>query len=143
MLQMPPPDPGPIPPPISAKASELTRPRPIRRGSLSERFVTCSKPSCACRRDKNARHGPYLSLTRAVGGRTHSRLLTAEQAIIAKQQIEEGRQFRHALEEYWTVCEQWADAQLENLHEASKDEAEKGGSARRSPRKSSRKSKHS
>ena len=78
-----------------------------------------------------------------MGGRTHSRLLTAEQAIIAKQQIEEGRQFRHALEEYWTVCEQWADAQLENLHEASKDEAEKGGSARRSPRKSSRKSKHS
>ncbi len=51
----------------------------MRRGSLSERTIKCSKPGCGCGHDPNARHGPYFSLTRAVEGKTRSRFLTAEQ----------------------------------------------------------------
>lgn len=52
----------------------------MRRGSLGQRWMKCGKERCACATDEGARHGPYFSLTRRVGGRTRSRRLTAEQA---------------------------------------------------------------
>lgn len=115
----------------------------MRRGSLSERTIKCSKPGCACARDPKARHGPYYSLTRAVRGQTQSRFLTAQQAALAREQIEAGRAFRTKLEAYWEGCEDWADHQLEASPAASAEEAEKKGSPRTSRGKSSRKSKRS
>ena len=91
----------------------------MRRGSLSERTIKCSKPGCACAQDPSARHGPYFSLTRAVKGKTHSRFLTPEQAAIARQQIAAGHQFRNKLEAYWQGCEEWADRELEGTPTAS------------------------
>ena len=124
-------------------AVELAEPQPMRRGSLSQRAVKCSKPGCACAQDPKARHGPYYSLTRAVRGKTHSRFLTVEQAAVAPQQIEAGHAFRTKLEAYWEGCEDWADRQLEGSPPAAAEEAEKGGSKRTSKTKSSRKSKRS
>lgn len=124
-------------------AAELAEPKPMRRGSLSERTVKCSKPGCACSEDPNARHGPYFSLTRAVEGKTHSRFLTPEQAAIARQQIATGHEFRTKLEAYWQGCEGWADRELERSPTASAQEAEKGGFKRTSRTKSSRRSKPS
>ena len=66
----------------------------MRRGSLSERYVKCSKPGCACAERPAARHGPYYSLTRTVGGRTQSRFVPAEQADLVREQIAAGQQFR-------------------------------------------------
>ena len=93
-------------------AAELAEAKPMRRGSLSERMVKCSKPGCPCREDPDARHGPYFSLTRAVQGKTQSRYLTPEQAVLARQQIEAGHEFRAGLEKLWEGCEAWADSQL-------------------------------
>lgn len=104
-------------------------PVPMRRGSLSERWVKCSRVGCACAEKPDARHGPYFSLTRAVGGKTRSRLLNAEQAQIVRSQIDAAHRFRERLEAYWQACEQWADAQLDSTAAAS--EGEKGGSRRR------------
>jgi hypothetical protein len=115
----------------------------MRRGSLSERTIKCSKPGCLCGEDPSARHGPYFSLTRAVEGKTHSRFLNPEQATLARQQIEAGHGFRTKLEAYWEGCEAWADRQLEGSATASTREAEKGGFKRTSKRKSSRKSRRS
>jgi hypothetical protein len=115
----------------------------MRRGSLSERTVKCSKPDCACAQDPKARHGPYFSLTRAVEGKTHSRFLTSEQAAIASQQIKTGHEFRTKLEAYWEGCEDWADRELEGSSRASAQEVEKGGFKRTSKTKSSRRSKPS
>jgi hypothetical protein len=115
----------------------------MRRGSLSERTIKCSKPRCACAQNPNARHGPYYSLTRAVRGKTQSRFLTAEQAALAREQIEAGRAFPTKLEAYWEGCEDWADRQLEASSTAYAEEAEKGGSKQISRRKSLRKSKRS
>ena len=123
--------------------AELAEPKPMRRGSLSQRTVKCSKPGCPCATDLNARHGPYYSLTRAIAGKTHSRFLTPEQAAVARQQVEAGHEFRSKLDAYWEGCEAWADSQLEGSPLASTTEAEKGGFRRNSKRKSSRKSKRS
>ena len=123
-------------------AADLTAAKPMRRGSLSERTIKCSKPGCACAQDPKARHGPYFSLTRAVEGKTRSRFLTAEQAELARQQIESGHTFRERVDAYWKACEEWADQQLADVP-ASPGEAQKGGSKRNSRRRSPRKSKGS
>jgi hypothetical protein len=122
--------------------TELADAKPMRRGSLSERTIKCSKPSCACAQDPKARHGPYYSLTHAVGGKTRSRFVTAEQADMVLQQIAAGRKFRGRVDALWEACEQWADTQLADVS-ASSGEAKKGGSKRTSRTKSSRKSKRS
>ena len=131
-----------VPPLVRQLATELADAEPMRRGSLSERTVKCSKPGCACAQDPKARHGPYYSLTHAVEGKTHSRFLTAEQADLVRQQIAAGRKFRGRVDSLWEACEQWADTQLADVS-ASSGEAKKGGSQRISRTKSSRKSKPS
>ena len=93
-------------------ATELADVKLMRRGSLSQRTIKNGKPGCACAHDPTARHSPYFSLTRAVGGKTHSRFPTREQAVAAKRQIEAGRAFRDRTGAYWDACEQWADKEL-------------------------------
>ena len=140
MTDSAPPD---VPSRVRQLATELADAKPMRRGSLSERAVKCGKPSCACALDPKARHGPYYSFTHAVGGQTHSRFLTAEEADLVQQQIAAGHRFRGHVDALWEVCEEWADHQLANVSASSSGEAKKGGSKRTSKTKSSRKSKRS
>ncbi len=128
-----------IPLRVQQRLDELAQPRPMRRGSLSERFMKCSKAGCACAADPDARHGPYFSITRGVKGSTRSRLVTAQQAQVARRQIEAGQEFRQRVESYWEACEQWADAQLEATGAASQEAVKRGGSREPSmPRSSGR-----
>jgi hypothetical protein len=59
-----------VPSRVRQLADELARAQPMRRGSLSDRTIRCGKAGCACADNPKARHGPYHSLTQAVGGRT-------------------------------------------------------------------------
>ena len=86
-----------IPEPVRRVGEKLSEPKPMRRGSLGVRFLKCGKPNCACATREESRHGPYFSLTRAVGGRTQSRRLTAQQAERARQQIATGAQCRRSI----------------------------------------------
>ena len=83
-----------VPPPVREIAGRFAQPEPMRRGSLSVRYVKCNKPGCACAVDPEARHGPYTSVVRTIGGRTRSRLVPAAQADVLRQQIEAGQHFR-------------------------------------------------
>ncbi len=130
-----------IPPEVEAEALRRSQPKAMRRGSVSERYVKCSKPGCGCAEDPKARHGPYYSLTRGVGGRTRSRFLTPAQAERAREQIAAGQEFRQQVEEYWETCEHWADRELETLEAGSQEAAKKRASRKSSTRKSPRKSK--
>ena len=112
----------------------------MRRGSLSERFVKCSKPGCQCAKDDNARHGPYFSLTRAVKGQTHSRLVSPQQADVVRRQIEAGHEFRQQVDAYWRVCEQWADEEVEGTATQTAEAVKKGGSKQASKAKSGKRS---
>jgi hypothetical protein len=117
-------------------AARLAEPRPMRRGSLSVRFVKCNKPGCACRHKLEARHGPYASIVRTVGGKTTSVRIPAEKVEVARRQIQEGQHFRKEVEALWRACERWADEELAAPTDASPETAEKGGSRRRSTRRS-------
>ena len=129
-----------VPAPVRALAAQVAEPTPMRRGSLSERYVKCSKPECACAARLTARHGPYYSLTRTVGGRTQSRFVPAAQTARVRQQIAAGQQFRRHVDAFWDACEHWADAQLDAPEAAAQEAAQKGGSPRPSRPKSSTRS---
>ena len=122
--------------------ARLAEPRPMRRGSIGERYMKCCRPGCGCATDPDARHGPYRSLTCAVDGKTKSRYLSPEQAVIARQQIDSGRQFQREVDDYWEVCVRLADQELDGsgTSAAPTGAAEKRGSKRASGKRSRRKS---
>ena len=117
-----------IPPDVQDLAAQLAAPRPMRRGSLTERRVKCNKPGCLCAKDLSARHGPYFSVSRVVKGKTRSRWLDVDQAKTVRQQVEAGQQFRRQIEAYWHACERWADAEIAPVDAASEESAKKRGS---------------
>ena len=132
-----------VPAAVRTLSAQVATPTPMRRGSLSERYVKCSKPGCACAERPTARHGPYYSLTRTVGGRTQSRFVPAAQTARVREQIAAGQRFRRHVDAFWDACEDWADAQLDPPEAAAQAAAQKGGSRRPSRPKSSPRSKRS
>ncbi len=115
-----------VPAAVQKLTVTLARPMPMRRGSVSERSMKCGRKECRCQHDRQARHGPYYSLTRIAGGKTRSRYLSAQQAALAQEQIEAGHEFRSRVEAYWQACEQWADAQLAAAGAVSQEGVKKG-----------------
>lgn len=135
------PNPPEIPVPVRELLDRLTSALPARRGSVSERFVKCGKKECPCSENDAARHGPYISITRMIDGKTSSRWLTAEEATIVRQQVESGHRLREVIEALWMASEKWADADLDAHKAASIEAAEKRGSRPNSVRRSDKKSK--
>src|ERR1700740_1214593 len=131
-----------VPSNVAQAAAALSRPEPMRRGSLYERRMKCGQAACACQHDPKAAHGPYFTLTEKVEGKTRSRYVAPAQVPVVRGQIEAGQKFREHVEAYWEACEQWADEQLGPVP-ASRGEAEKKGFRRVSKRKSSGRSKSS
>ena len=121
-----------VPPAVLQQFEALGPPQPMRRGSLSERYMKCSKPGCACGDSPDGRHGPYFSLTRAVEGRTQSRLIAGDHAEVVRKQVEAGQHFRQRIEAYWQACERWAEGELETPEAASNEAAKKRASKRSS-----------
>ena len=48
-------------------------------GSIVVRHMRCGKTACRCKADPPELHGPYISWTRRVEGKTVTRLLSADQ----------------------------------------------------------------
>jgi hypothetical protein len=136
------PDPT-VPSDVLTLADQFADAKPMRRGSVSERYVKCSKVDCPCCENEEARHGPYYSVSRVVNGKTQSRWLNDEEAKIVRRQVEQGQEFRKKIEAYWEACERWADAELETLEAAPAGAAKKRLQKQRLKRKSSAKSKSS
>jgi hypothetical protein len=65
-------------------------------GSLIERYTTCNNPNCRCA-DPEQRHGPYWQLSWKQGGKTVSKLLSAEDAALYREWITNRRQLEAEL----------------------------------------------
>jgi hypothetical protein len=130
-----------VPVDVRDLARQLAEPRPMRRGSVSVRYMKCHKAGCACATRVEARHGPYYSVSRVVDGRTQSQWLSAEQAAQVRDHVAAGHQFRQRVDAYWHACEIWAEAQVRAnavSAEAAKKRASRRPSTRRSRPKSTR-----
>ena len=125
---------------VQELARQLTELRPMRRGSVSIRYVKCNKAGCPCAERAEARHGPYASVVRVVAGKTQSRWVAPEQLATLRLQVEAGQRFRRQVEAYWEACEQWAETQL---RAASPEAAKKGASSKPSRPRSKPRSRRS
>ena len=113
----------------------------LRPGQLTARFRKCGKPNCHCATPGDPGHGPSFSLTRAVAGKTVTRIIPAGPAVAQTQaQLEEYRRFRALSHELVEVSEALCEAALKQPPAAA-DAAKKKGSKKTSRPRSRTKSK--
>lgn len=109
----------------------------MRPGSLVSRYRQCGKPNCHCATPGHPGHGPSWSVSKAVGGKTVTRVIAAGPAVErTRQQLTEYRRFRKLSRELVDVSERLCETQLEEAKVTSEKAAEKGGFKRRSNGKS-------
>ncbi|HMK63558.1 MAG TPA: DUF6788 family protein [Acidimicrobiales bacterium] len=80
-----------------ALAHELADIGYIAQGSLAPRFTRCGKPACACRADPPKLHGPYWHWSTKVNGKTVNRRLSAREAELYTEWIDNDRRARELL----------------------------------------------
>ena len=90
----------------------LSQSTDMRPGSLVERYRVCGKPSCHCAQKGSRGHGPSWSLTRAVAGKTVTKVIPPHAVDTTRAQIAKYRRFRAITKELVEVSEQLCDARL-------------------------------
>ena len=100
---------------------ELTTIGYIRSGSLAPRYNYCGKPNCRCHGDPPKPHGPYYQWTAKVNGKTVNRRLTAREAEIYQEWINNDRRLRALIDQLRAVA---AEATELILNDARQAEAE-------------------
>lgn len=68
-------------------------------GSLVWRSTKCGKTGCRCQGDPPELHGPYLSWTRAVAGKTVTRNITTDQQQRYQQWFDNARRLHELVTE--------------------------------------------
>jgi len=71
----------------------------ILPGTLNVAMNRCGKARCACHADPPRLHGPYITWTRKVSGKTVTRRLSAEQAERYRPWFEDNRRLRQLIGE--------------------------------------------
>lgn len=114
----------------------------FRRGSVSENWRRCGKPSCRrCAEPGSRGHGPRWLWTRTVPGRgTIGRQLRPGELGKVRAEVENYQRFAALAEEIAEVSEAICEARPvpAAAGQAPAPEGQKGGSAARSPRSSRR-----
>lgn len=85
---------------LAAEIAALGLPVP---GSLVERHTRCGNSNCRCRAEPPQPHGPYLTWTRKVAGKTVTRTLSPEQAERLRPMLESSRRLREIVSELETL----------------------------------------
>jgi len=113
----------------------------FRRGSISENFRRCGKPNCACAHPDHPGHGPRYLWTRTIAGRgTKGRQLSADEVEKVRRELSGYQRFAALSEQIVEVNEAICEARPPGADAAvtptAGTQAEKGGSAARSRRRS-------
>jgi hypothetical protein len=119
---------------------EIARLGDMRKGSLTETFRPCGKPTCACHRRDHPGHGPYYAFTTKVEGRTRTvQLRPGSRLDKFQREVDAYKQFRALSEKLIEVNEALCAARPEPA-EPDARAAGKKTSRRSSKTRSSRKS---
>ena len=121
-----------VPLDVRQLATEVGQPRPMRRGSVSERTIRCGKPNCACAKDHSSWHGPYFQLSWKEKGKTVSRRLLPEHAALYRQWVANRQRLQSIVHKMQQVSHK-ARRHLLKAEELKKV-TPKPGDIRRSPR---------
>ncbi len=68
-------------------------------GSLVSRITACGKAGCRCQADPPVLHGPYLTWTRTVGGKTVTRKITQDRQDRYQSWFDNARKLRQLVTE--------------------------------------------
>jgi hypothetical protein len=79
-------------------------------GTLSKRMKSCGSPNCRCAHDPSARHGPYYEWGHMRDGKLVHRVVSAEQAEVLRQAIDNYRRLKKLLRGWETETERLIDA---------------------------------
>jgi len=78
-------------------------------GSINHRYLKCGNPRCACRKDPEARHGPYTYWSTKKAGKTISRKLSVDEAQLLEQWIANRQELKQIVDSMMAVSEQAID----------------------------------
>jgi hypothetical protein len=78
-------------------------------GTLLKRMKVCGKPSCRCKRDPLARHGPYYEWGHMKGGVLVHRSVTPEQAELLQLAIDNFRKAKKLMRAWEEETERLID----------------------------------
>jgi hypothetical protein len=91
--------------------AQLSVPRDMRRGSISETYRRCGKSGCWCNQSGQAGHGPFYAFTTKVEGKTQTlQLRSGPELIKLQEQVAAYREFRELCEEAIVVSERLCQA---------------------------------
>jgi hypothetical protein len=110
----------------------------FRRGSVSENYRKCGKPNCACAQPDHPGHGPRFLWTRSAGRRkTVGRQLAVAEVEKVRREVARHVEFAAISEQIAEVNEKICEVgPAEGMDTLPVPEGEKGGSSRRSGRRS-------
>jgi hypothetical protein len=101
--------PPPPEPRLNELQAQLAEIAYVLPGTINIAMNRCGKPSCACHADPPRLHGPYITWTRKVKGKTVTRRLTADQLERYKPWFENNRRLRQLISELETLSLQTAE----------------------------------
>jgi len=93
-------------------AAQLAEIGMISAGTLTRRYTRCASPGCKCRADPPQPHGPYWQWTRKIDGKTVTRRLSAAEAKLYREWINNDRHLRRIIEQMRTVAAKAAEIRL-------------------------------
>ncbi len=74
-------------------------------GTLVRRMMMCGQPSCRCKTDSAARHGPYYQWGHMKGGKLVNRMIAPEKVVVMRQAIANYRKAKKLLRSWETETE--------------------------------------
>ena len=95
--------PPPPEPRLRELKAELAEIDFILPGTINVAMNRCGKPSCGCHADPPRLHGPYITWTRKVRGKTVTRRLTPQQLERYRPWFENRRRLRQLIGELETL----------------------------------------
>jgi hypothetical protein len=86
-------------------ADRLSRIGFLWSGSITHRHLKCGNPRCACQKDPEARHGPYIYWSTKKAGKTVSRKLHPKEAALLEEWVANRREVKNILEKMMSVSQ--------------------------------------
>jgi Family of unknown function (DUF6788) len=91
---------------LKAELATIDRALP---GTINIAMNRCGKPNCACHHEPPKLHGPYITWTRKISGKTVTRRLTPQQLERYRPWFENDRRLRALIKEIETLSLQALD----------------------------------
>ncbi|MFZ5850958.1 MAG: DUF6788 family protein [Actinomycetota bacterium] len=93
----------------------------ITAGSLTRRYTRCTSLGCRCNAEPPRPHGPYWQWTAKINGKTVTRRLTAAEARLYQEWIDNDRKLRSLIDQMRAAATEATELIMEQVHDAASE----------------------